>query len=44
MCLSQSQYERVFGGIVRLERFTESTEDFLIFVLVLLGEDDAWMR
>ena len=38
--LGKAQDERVFGGIVRLEGLAKAAEDFFVFVLVFLGEDD----
>jgi hypothetical protein len=38
--LSQTEYECVFGGVLRVEGFAEAAEDFFVFLLVLLGEDD----
>ena len=40
MCLSETQHERVFGGVVRVEGLAEAAEDFFVFVLVFFGEDD----
>ncbi len=37
--LGEAQDERVFGRVVRLEGLAEAAEDFLVFMLVFLGED-----
>ena len=39
MGLGEAHDERVFGRIVRLEGLAEAAEDFLVFMLVFLGED-----
>ncbi len=39
MGLGEAQDERVFGRVVRLEGLAEAAEDFLVFMLVFLGED-----
>jgi hypothetical protein len=40
VCVSQAQDQRVFRGIVRLEGFAKAAEDFLVLMLVLLGQYD----
>ena len=37
--LGQAEYERVFGRVVGLEGFAKAAEDFVVLVLVFLGED-----
>ena len=39
MRLSETQDERVFGWILRVEGIPEAAEHFLIFVLIFLGHD-----
>jgi hypothetical protein len=38
--LGEPDYERVHGGVARLGGVAESAEDFFVFVLVFLGNDD----
>ena len=40
MGLSETEYERFFGGVGRVEGLLETAEDFLVFVLVFFGKDD----
>ena len=39
MGVSQAHDERVLGGIVRLEGLAKAAEDFVVFMLVLVGKD-----
>ena len=38
--LSKADHKRVFGDVLRGEGFAEAAQEFIVFVLVLLGEDD----